>query len=186
MHTTFPHHYPIRERTELPTSDPLPRYYYPGASREGGRDGLLLEIHPDAGAPWLGVFAFGHVSPKGVSGVFTTPNPHRLCVVARGGGYLVSADDPTSWEPVKATPVLDVRPVRAQRLLVFADYTEPMAYGEAGLRWRTGRLAWDGLTITEVTDKSIRGEFWDPPKGTTGTFSVDLETGAHTGGRPEF
>jgi hypothetical protein len=184
MDTTFTRAYDCCELTELPTSESLPRYYYPGASREGGRDGLLVEARPEHGPPWMGVFAFGRITAKGVSGVFTTPDPHRLCAIARGAGYLVSVDDPASWESVQASPIIDVRPVRAQGILVFAMFTELVAYGDAGLRWRTNRLTWDDLRITEVTETFIRGEFWDVVSGSTGSFCVDLATGTHKGGIP--
>jgi hypothetical protein len=184
MDTTFPHCYSIRELREMPTSEALPRYYYPGASREGGRDGILLEVSPEPGEPWVGIFAFGGFAPKGVSGLFTTPHRYRLCVVTRGEGYLVSASDPTSWEHVEAVPILDVRPVRARGILVCADYTRLVAYGEGGLEWRTGRLVSDDLRITEVTDTFIKGEgevFGRPGE----TFFVDLTTGRHEGGISE-
>jgi hypothetical protein len=178
--TTFRRTYECRSLTELPSSERRPRYYYPGASREGGRDGPILEVRPEHGEPWIGLFAFGAFGSLGVSGLFTTPHAGRLCVVTRGEGYLVAADDPTSWESVKAWPILDVRPVQARGILVFADYTDLMAYGETGLKWRS-RLVTDYLKITEITDRLIRGEGY--VLGREGvSFVVDLATGAHEGG----
>jgi hypothetical protein len=148
----------------------------------GGRDGILVEICPERGKPWLATFAYGDIAPNGTSGVFSTPDPRRLCVVARGAGYLVSATDPTLWEPVRATPIIDVRPVRAREMIVFAEYTQLVAYGCAGIEWKTKRLSWDNLTITEVNDLHIKGEFWDIRNEEQATFVVDLATGAHEGG----
>jgi len=44
--------------------------------------------------------------------------------------------------------------------LVFADYTELVAYDKTGIKWRTERLAYDSFKITEVTDRTLRGEFF--------------------------
>jgi|WetSurMetagenome_2_1015567.scaffolds.fasta_scaffold145324_2 hypothetical protein len=179
MDTTFPRLYQCRKLTELPNSS-IPRFYYPGASEQGGGDGILLEVSPEQGRPWLGIFAFGRISPRGVTGIFTTPDPHRLCVVMQGDGYLVSANNPTSWEDVREWPILDVRPVKSQQLLIFADDFGLTAYGETGIRWRTEDLVVDELVITEVTDTHIRGRGWIP-EGEPGSycFSVDLKTGEH-------
>jgi hypothetical protein len=181
MDITFAHSYECAQLTELP-SRAMPHFYYPGASTQGGKDGVLAEIHPENGEPWLGTFAFGLFAPKRPSGIFTTPNPDRLCVVAKGEGYLVSANAPSAWETVRATPIIDVRPVRAQGIIVFASLTDLVAYGPTGIKWRTKRLAWDNLQISEVTDSAIKGEFWDLRSEAMESFTVDLATGAHQGG----
>src|SRR5262245_48546290 len=69
----------------------------------------------------------------------------------------------------------------AHDIIVFADFTNLVAYGKTGLKWRTKRLSWDDLKIIEVTDIFIKGEFWDILSEGTATFVVDLATGAHTG-----
>jgi len=185
MDLTFPHLYECRLLSETSTVD-LPHYYYPGASTVGGRDGILVEVKPEHERPWMGTFAFGQISPKGFSAVFATPDSERLCVVAKGEGYIVSADDPRQWEMVRANPIIDVRPIPACGIIVFANFTEMVAYGQEGIRWRTKRLAWDDLKITEVSDTFIKGEFWDIRSEAMASFVVDLATGSHKGGIGEF
>jgi hypothetical protein len=185
MDTTFPHSYECELLRETPRIA-LAQHYYPGASTQGGRDGILAEVRPENGEPWLGTFASGQIAPKGASGIFTTPDPHRLCVVAAGAGYIVTAAAPANWEPVRATPIIDVRPIRAQGLIVFANFTELVAYGAAGIKWRTKRLTWDNLKITEVTDTFIKGKFWDIRSEAMATFTVDLVNGTHQGGIKEL
>src|SRR5258707_10944268 len=119
MNTSFTHIYECRQLSESPASAQSPHYYYPGASTEGGRDGIVAEVRPENGGPWLGTFAFGQITPRGVSGIFTTPDPQRFCVVAKGQGYLVYAKVPTEWESVRATPIIDVRLIPAQGIIVF-------------------------------------------------------------------
>lgn len=185
MDRTFPHDYECERLTETPRTERA-HYYFPGASTKGGRDGILIEVRPVQGPVWLGTFAFGQVTPKGFSGIFTTPNPERLCVVSCGEGYLVSAKTPKEWETIGSMPIIDVRPVLAQGIIVFANYTELVAYGSSGLKWRTKRLTWDSLKITEVTDDFIKGEFWDIRSEANANFVVDLATGNHKGGLKEI
>jgi len=182
MDTTFSSAYECEELTEMPQPAVLSHYFYPGATTEGGQDGVLVAVRPEHGRPWIGTFAFGRVAPKAPSSIFMTPDPQRICVVAKGAGYLVSVDDPTSWEIVRATPIIDVRPMKAREIIVFASFTDMVAYDRAGIRWRTKRLTWDNMRIMEVTDDLIRGEFWDIRSEEKGRFVVDLATGTHQGG----
>jgi len=176
MDNTFAHSYTCEELIEVPNTA-TPRIYFPGASREGGHDGLTVEVHPAVGQAWIGTFAWGSVSPRGLSGVFTTPDIDRLCVVSRGDGYFVSASDPQAWTRVQATPVMDARLIPAKGLIVFADFTRLWAYGRGGLVWKR-EIGWDSLQITDVTEAIIKGEYWDAPRGVMADFAVDLETGS--------
>lgn len=169
---------------ESPSAQTSPRHFFPG-NTAAGQDGLLVRVTPADGAPWLGMFAFGNVKGDGVSRVLAMPDPERLCVVSRGAGYLVSVRDPSVWEEVQAMPVTDVRAVPSAGIVVFADYTELVAYGAEGPRWRTKRLSWDGLNIVQVTERSIIGEYWDMRTDGRQAFEVDLVTGAQKGGVEE-
>ncbi len=181
---SFDSNYCVEVLEEFPPVEEIRRFYFPGASTAGGRDGLVIKVTPGQldGEPWVGVFAFGLLSPKGVSGVFTCPDPHHICVVARGAGYIVAAANPAQYELVEAEPVLGVYPVASSGLLVFADYLRLIAYGQEGLAWRTARLSWDGLQIDEVQGSWLRGKGWSSPENRHVAFAVDLRTGAHEGG----
>lgn len=78
-------------------------------------------------------------------------------------------------------PSVDVREIPEAGLVVFANYTELLAYGEHGQVWRTRRLAWDGFRIAGVNERSITGEYWDIRAEESRTFKVDVSTGASTG-----
>ena len=185
MDTAFPHLYECTQLDEMPGIASPAHYYYPGATTKGGNDGILVRVRPERGELWLGTFAFGKIAPKGVSGIFTTPDPKKFCVVAGGEGYFVSANAPLAWEAVQATPILDIRPIPAQTIIVFAEFTRLVAYGASGLMWKTKRVSWDNLKITEVTDAFIRGEFFDVRSKATASFVVDVATGGHEGGIDE-
>ncbi|RKH05445.1 hypothetical protein D7V97_23925 [Corallococcus sp. CA053C] len=83
---------------------------------------------------------------------------------------------------MNAVPITEVRALPSAGIVVFANFTELVAYGAEGLRWRTKRLAWDGLKIVEVTERSLIGEYWDIRDEAMQRFEVDLATGAQRGG----
>ena len=54
----FPHDFTVaHERTLRGLSKVAERVYYPGARRDGGRDGAWLRITAATGRTWTGVFA---------------------------------------------------------------------------------------------------------------------------------
>ncbi len=173
--------YEFEVLSEIPPTD-IPRFYYPGAVPYGGKDGVIVKISPPRKESWLGTFAFGQIAPKGLTGVFSTPNVNRLCVVSKGNGYLVSAGEPQDWESIKAIPIIDARSFPKSGIIVFAHFTGLVAYGDKGIRWKTERLSWDNLKIISTTEREITGEFWDIRSESTQRFVVDLVTGNHSGG----
>jgi hypothetical protein len=158
------------------------KIFYPGAVGVGGGDGLIVNVIPYKGDPWLGIFAFDQTAHKGVTGIFSTPNPECFCVVARGNAFIVSASNPNIWEPVCAIPIIDVRSIVKHGIIVFANFTELLAYDSQGLKWHTKRLTWDSMKVVEITDDFLKGEFWDIRSESTQNFTVDLITGSHQGG----
>lgn len=173
---TFAHAYVFRVLQERPGTA-VPTYYFPGARTDGGRDGLLVRIAPDGAAAWVGVFAFGEAW-RGKTGVYTHPDARSICVVCRGDGYVVRVDQPTRQHEVLAHPVFDVRAIPALGLLVFVDYTELVAYGAAGLVWRSGRLGLDRVRIMDIVADRIhaRTNGWDGD-----IIDVDVVVDARTG-----
>lgn len=179
---SFSREYECELVNELPGRESASHYYYPGGTLAGGADGVIVRVKPEGGPGWLGTFAFGTYGASSATKVLSMPDPNSLCVISRGAGYVVSARDPRTWETVKAIPVIDVRSIPAAGLVVFANHTELVAYGAEGIRWRTKRLAWDGLKLIEVTNDKIVGEYWDIRCDETRTFAVDVATGAQHGG----
>ena len=185
MNSPFFAAYEYSQLNELPSVLSYPRYFFPGAAMDGGMDGTQVKICPLDGQPWYGTFAFGDVTPNGHSGIFPTPDPRRLCVVAKGAGYMVSCDTPTDWGYVDCTPIMDVRISQSNEVLVFASYVDLVAYGRNGIKWRTKQLAWDGLKITEITEHLVIGEYFDMRSDGSAEFTVNLKTGVSSGGAEE-
>ncbi|MCP4602208.1 MAG: hypothetical protein GY847_17110 [Proteobacteria bacterium] len=180
---TFPHQYEVDLEAKLPpVLGKIKQFYYPGGVERGGRGGLVVKIMPHQGLSWIGTFASGYNSPVALTGIFAYPDEQFLCVVSAGAGYIVRADDPKSWEQVRAYPITDARTIPEKQLLVFADFTALSAYGPEGMVWTIDDLSWDGLEITEVSPGFIRGLAWDSPRGQKVEFWVDVLTGRHKGG----
>ncbi len=177
---SFERNYRCELLDELPSPERTRRHFFPDFA--GGQDGLLVLVTPEDVEPWTGMFAFGKLKAPGISRVLSWPDAEKVCVISRGAGYIVNVSDPVSWEPVMAVPIIDARAVPSAGLVVFSNLTELVAYGAAGVRWRTKRLAWDGLKIVELTELSIIGEYLDIRTETLKRFEVDLADGRGSGG----
>ncbi len=179
---SFPHEYEVEVLDELPGAPGGPKQlYFPGSTKSGGRDGILVKVSPGEGPSWIGTFASGGLR-NGLTAIFSCPDRRSVCVVAAGNGYMVRADNPSLWKKLPSIPVLDARSIPDRHVLVFADFTKLVAYAPQGLVWITESLSWDGITITEVTPDSITGMAWDAPTQRQVAFSVNLTTGKHEGG----
>ena len=66
-------------------------------------------------------------------------------------------------------------------MILFANYTELIAYNSSGVNWETKRLAFDSFKIVELTDDCLKGEYQDIRSESKETFEVDLLTGKHKG-----
>jgi hypothetical protein len=175
---TFPHTYEVEEVREFPGTGKfsVPLHYFPPPKSRPEHNGLWLKLKASDTA-WIGVFAFGISSD--VSRVVSTPDSKRICVISKGGAYLVKADQPDIWEQIPVMPVVDVRPIPEQKLLVLSDFIRLAACGSGGLVWRSPRVCWDGLKIVNVTHDTIEGTGYDPTNSITHElrFVVDLKTG---------
>lgn len=158
------------------------QYYFPGGDQSGGGDGLLVRVHPEAGEPWVGVFKYGYPSPKALSGVFEWPDPDLMCVVSKGRGYIVDANDPSHYSEISAFPITAVAPIPEKGLVILCDFLKIVAYSSKGLAWETPRLSWDGLKILGVTPDVVSGEAWDAAADRWVPFTIEVETGRHQGG----
>jgi hypothetical protein len=103
-------------------------------------------------------------------------------LVVSGYAYVVKAGNPAQWLRVQQSPVVDLRVLSQQGLLLFAGFTSITALGSSGIAWTTERLTWEGLTITEISGDKLLGRGWDALADKEVQFEVELKTGKHTGG----
>lgn len=177
---SFPYSYEAVAQGRLPTPDDL--LYFPS------RPALVVQVTPHRGEPWSA--AFGEDYFGFPSGLYTTPAPDTVCVVAGGAGYFVETRDPQhGWVSLACTPVRFVLPFASYGLLVFGSFIDFVAYHlnpdddqELTVAWRSARLGWDDLAVTRVTDDRIEGEAWHAPEDRMIGFSLDVRSGEHEGG----
>jgi hypothetical protein len=180
---TFPRNYEVRVLESAPPVHPIEKmYHYPAELEEGDRSGVYLRVAPNRGPAWAGFFALGFDSDQVVSQVCSSPDPDSFCVVVGGYAYMVKADDPAQWMRVAQIPVMDLRVLSQQGLLLFAGFTSITAIGNSGIAWTTERLSWEGLSITDIKGDRLLGHGWDALADKEVPFEVDLKTGKHTGG----
>lgn len=180
---TFPRNYEVRMLEAAPPVHPIEKlYHYPVELEEGDRSGAYLRVTPQDGPAWVGFFALGFDSDQVVNQVCSTPDPERFCLAVGGYAYLVKASAPAEWQRIEQRPVVDLRVLPQQQLVLFAGFTSITAFSNSGLAWTTQRLTWEGLAITEIDGDKLLGHGWDALADKEVPFEVDLKTGKHTGG----
>ena len=174
--------YEFNVLNELPSNN-IKRYYFP--DNENGKDGIILSLISSDHKEWVGIFGFGNLSNKSVTGVYSCPNKDYICVISKGNGYYVNVNKPDSWEAIKLLPIIDVRIHKDKNVIYFSSLTEICAYNENGLLWTTKRISWDDLKIIEINEGKIIGEYFDIRNDDNVRFEVDLDTGIIKGGIEE-
>lgn len=175
---SFPHSWEVHDVPEFPgAGEPtLPMHYFPPPTTRPEHNGLWIKVQPESGREWIGVFAYGYDSPSVISKVFSTPDPHRICVIARGKAYSVDARDPGDWFLLPVFPVVDARSLPEFGFLLLTDFSRLIAWGEDGMAWRE-EFPVDGLKITSVGLGVIELRGYAPAEGDDVSFKVELRTG---------
>ena len=150
---SFPHSYRCESRSELSVS--LPQWNF------GVRDGVIVEVEPQQGSAWQGIFGFGDARDGGVTALTSTPDPRVLCVVARGAGVFVDCEHPADCKAVECCwTVLGLHAIKDEGVLLFHDNLRFAAYDERGLAWNSSRVALDGIRDVRVDGRRIRAQVW--------------------------
>ena len=165
---------------------PARQFTYPqqiaGEEDALARGALQLMVRPTSGGAFLATCALGFVDPSMPTGVFACPNPDELCAVAGGYAYIIDTTHPEQSTHVALKPVVEVRSLPEQNLLLFSGFHTIVAWGKNGYTWQTGKLSWEGLRITAIEGNTLHGFGWNLMTDKEVAFSVDLLTGQHQGG----
>ena len=149
----FPHDFDVaHERTLRGLSRVPERVYYPGARRDGGRDGAWLRITASTGRVWTGVFASDLVAGR-LSVVASWPEPSTLLVAVGGGPYLVDTRDPDAWSRIDRPTVRHLEPVPDRGLALLLDDEALSAYDARGLAWESDRLGPEAVLLGRLDDE---------------------------------
>lgn len=154
---------------------------FTATSRRHQPEGLVVEVVPRSSMHrrWIGNFECGDGKRHGI---FASPNPRQLFVVAGGRGYLVDVAQPSSYELVICYPIEHTLCLPDLQLLLFADFTRVSAYGTDGVVWITPDISWDGLRFGDLSPDGIHGRAWNAPTEEWLSFKIDPTSGHVTGG----
>ena len=182
----FPHAWRAEVLTKPPLIAPARQFTYPhqvaGEEDALARGALLVLVHPASGGTFLATCALGFTDASMPTGIYPCPNPRELCAVAGGYAYVIDTAAPERSTHIPLKPVAEVLPLPAHSLLIFAGFHTLLAWGAEGLAWQTARLSWEGLRIEGVEGDTLRGFGWNMTANKDVEFSIDLRTGAHSGG----
>lgn len=182
----FPRRWSAEVLKAAPLIAPARQFVYPqrvpGEEDALNRGALHVMVRPGNGSAFLATFALGFTDPALPSGVWACPDPGSLLAVAGGYAYLVNTETPEHSKLLEQRPVTAVLPAPEADLLLLAGFYDVLAVGAEGVQWRSGRLSWEGVILTEVRDGRLHGLGWDMFTDNEVAFAVDLETGTHEGG----
>jgi len=172
--------------TVPPLIAPARQFVYPrqvaGEEDALARGALLVMVHPAVGGDFLATCALGFADPKMPSGLYACPNPRELCAVAGGYAYILDTESPERSTHIPMKPVAEVRFLTEHGLLLFVGFHVIVAWGREGMAWQTARLSWEGIRVTGVEGEELHGFGWNMQTDREVEFTVDLRTGAHSGG----
>ena len=182
----FPHTWAAELLDRPPLIAPARQFVYPqqvaGEEETLGRGALFLQVKPVTGGSFLATCALGFSDPSLPSGLWACPAAHDLLVIAGGYAYRVRTTNPAVCEFLDLRPVASVLPDVEGEQLLLAGFHHVLSLGAEGVRWRTGRLSWEGVTMTAVRNGRLEGTGWDMFTDREVPFTVDLRDGTHSGG----
>lgn len=186
----FPHDWRAEILAKPPLIAPARQFTYPqqiaGEEDALARGALLVQIHPagagKTGGTFLATCALGFTNPSMPTGIFACPNARELCAVAGGYAYIIDTASPERSTHIPLKPVTEVHVLVEHGLLIFVGFHSMVAWGREGLAWQSARLSWEGIRIVGVQDNLLHGFGWNLATDKEVEFSIDLRTGAHTGG----
>jgi hypothetical protein len=161
-----------------PLIAPAQQYVFPRQAEEVERGALELLVKPAEGETFLATCALGFADPAAPTGVWSCPHPDWLCAVSGGYAYVIDTTDPAQWNQIAYRPVLEVRPLPEQQLLLFVGHHSMLAWGHDGQTWQTERLSWEGIQITGITGDTLYGLGWDLMADKDVPFAIDLKNGS--------
>ena len=182
----FTHDWNVQILKGSPLIAPARQFTYPrqiaGEEDALARGALQLMIRPSTGGTFLATCALGFTDPSMPTGVFACPNPRELCAVAGGYAYVIDTEQPERSTQIGLKPMVEVRALIEQELLLFVGFHSMTAWGREGLAWESARLSWEGVRITGIDGGTLHGMGWDLLSDREAAFSLDLLTGRHQGG----
>jgi hypothetical protein len=193
---SFPHRWQAEILPARPLILPARHFVYPRQAEEVERGALELLIRPvavaaDESSPepplraqsspsakeFLATCALGFLDRAVPTGLWSTPNPEEICAVSGGYAYLIDTTAPERFTMLAYRPVLEVRPLHAQGLLLFVSHRSILAWGRDGQAWQAENLSSEGVAIASIEGSVLHGLGWDLVTAKEVPFVLDLRTG---------
>lgn len=174
---SFGHNWKAEILRSRPLILPQRHFIYPQQAEEVERGALEILITPSGADPFLATCALGFNDPGAPSGIRSTPHKEWICAVSGGYAYLINTLAPQQFEQIPYRPILEIRSLVEQGLLIFSSHYSLLAWGRAGIAWQTGRLSSEGVEILSVDGNILRGKGWDMMTDQDLQFAIDLRTG---------
>lgn len=180
---SFAHGWEAEVLAARPMILPPRHYVYPREVEEIERGALEVKVRPGAagGAPFLATCALGFRDAAVPTGVWSCPKLETICAVAGGYAYLIDTSAPDRFTMIAYRPVLEVRPVIAEGLLLFVGHRSILAWGCEGQVWESEKLSDEGVTITAIEDGVLRGVGWEMRSDREKAFAIELRSGRNVG-----
>ncbi len=175
---TFTHQWQAEMLAARPLILPARHFVYPRDAEEVERGALEILIRPSEGKmPFLATCALGFRDAIVPTGLWSCPNANELCAVSGGYAYMIDTTAPERFTMIAYRPVLEVRPLRAQGLLLFVGHHAMLAWGAGSMAWESEKLSDEGITITSIEDGQLHGLDWNMMADKETPFALDLRTG---------
>jgi hypothetical protein len=175
---SFPHNWSAEILSRRPLILPTRQFVYPKQAEDIERGALEVMVRPSGAEPFLATFALGFADAAAPTGLWSCPDPDWLCALAGGYAYVVNTRQPEQFEQIEYRPVLLVRALSANNLLIFAGHHSLFAWGVHGKSWQTERLSSEGIEISRIEGDRLEGIGWDLITDRDVPFAIDLRTGA--------
>ncbi|HSZ17752.1 MAG TPA: hypothetical protein VK764_11670 [Terracidiphilus sp.] len=188
---SFPHHWQAEVLASRPLILPQRHFVYPREVEEIERGALEVLVQPESIGPakeshsshaptvqpFLATCGLGFRDPAVPSGVWSCPQPEKICAVAGGYAYLIDTSAPEQFSMIAFRPVLEVRSVIEQGLLLFVGHQSILAWGARGEAWQSEKVSDEGVTLISIEKDVLRGMGWHLLTDKETPFALDLRSG---------
>lgn len=174
---TFPHRWQAEILTARPLILPPRHYVYPLEAEEVERGALEVMVRPENSEAFLATCALGFRDPAVPTGLWSAPEPEKICAVSGGYAYIIDTTAPERFTMIPYRPVLEVRVAFEDALLLFVGHRSILAWGSKGQAWESERLSDEGVMVTAIEDGILRGMGWQMLTDKEVPFAVELKSG---------
>jgi len=197
LNLSFAHSWQAEILPARPAILPARHFVYPRSAEEVERGAMEVLVRPGSevhlateirvpqnassgrgpAQPFLATCALGFRDPAVPTGVWSAPGPSELCAVSGGYAYVIDTAAPEEFTMIEFRPVLEVRALIDEQLLLFIGHREIIAWGAKGQQWKTTKLSDEGITITSIENGVLHGTGWEMMTDKDRPFALDLRRG---------